>query len=251
LRTLIAFLTFCIISGVAYIINDIADVERDREHPKKRNRPIASGKLGVKEAAISAIILALGSLAASFYLNLFLGLIVLAYFLLNLSYSFCLKNIIIIDVFIIASGFVFRAIAGAAAIQVKISPWLVISTLFLALFLALSKRRAELTLLAKEAPGHRSILREYSFSLLDQMIMVTSTVSIVSYALYTFGSVHSDKLMWTIPFVVYGIFRYMYLINQKGKGGSLEEILFNDKPFLINIILWLATVGFILLYFSS
>lgn len=250
-KVLVAFVTFCALSSGIYLLNDIVDAQKDRLHPRKCVRPIASGHLRKGEAAAAAILLSLSALAVGFRLEPQLGFVLLAYFLLNLSYSFWLKKIVLLDILIIASGFVLRALAGAAAIPVYVSPWLLVVTGFLAIFLALTKRRAELLLLAKEAAASRPVLSEYSVTFLDQMIIITSTASLISYAIYTFNSTHSDKMMLTIPFVIYGIFRYLYLVHQQGMGGSPEQLLLSDRPFQVNLILYVATVMTILAYFNG
>lgn len=248
-KVTIAFFCFCALSSGGYLLNDIIDADRDRRHPHKRLRPIASGALGINKAGITAIILIVSALVIGFWLTTPLGCLLLTYFLVNLMYSFWFKRIVIIDVFIIASFFVIRAIAGAVVIDVEISSWLLFVTLFLALFLAFTKRRAELILVAENEQASRPVLAEYGLNFLDQMIMISATATIVSYALYTFSSRHSDKLMVTLPFVAYGIFRYLYLIYNSGMGEIPEEFL-RDRPFVLNLILYTATVIVILRYFG-
>jgi len=251
LRSLIAFLLFCLVAGSVYLINDIADIEKDKKHPEKSKRPIPSGELPIPVATAVAVVFSLGSLTAGFYLSLYLGVILGAYLFSNLLYSFWLEEIIIIDVFIISLGFVLRAIAGAVVIDVSISSWLVISTMFLALFLALNKRKAEFTFNQDQNYENSSILEEYTQRYLDQLILVVTTSIIVSYSLYTFNSIHSDQMLWTIPFVLYGVFRYMYLTEVKEYGGQLSDVLLKDKPLVIDILLWGASVVSILIYFNS
>lgn len=246
-----AFGIFCALSSSVYLINDLADIERDRCHPVKCRRPLASGRLSPAAAVVMAIALGLGGLALAALVNPSFLLLAVAYFGLNLAYSFVLKHLVIVDVFSIAIGFVLRAAAGAEAIMVAISPWLLICTILLALFLALSKRRHELQLLEGEAVNHRGILAEYSPYLLDQMISVVTASTAVSYCLYTMwpdtvAKFGTSNLVFTVPFVLFGIFRYLYLIHQKDQGGSPERIMVGDPPMLINLLLWLAAVAIIL-----
>ena len=247
LRTVLAFSIFCGLSGVVYLVNDVADLERDRLHPRKRLRPLASGALGTRAAV--AIAAGLGALCLG--LAPLLGLPFLAcsatYLLLNLAYSFRLKNAVILDVIAISLGFVLRASAGAMAISVRISDWLLVCTLLLALFLALSKRRHELVSLSDGASGHRAILAEYSPYLLDQMIAVVTASCLMAYCFYTMApetieKYKTDRLSWTIPFVLYGIFRYLYLVHQKEQGGSPTDVLLTDQPLLLDVFLWAVAV---------
>ena len=245
----IAFIIFCLLSGSVYTLNDLLDVKQDRTHPKKSQRPLASGKLQPPIAIVSGSILVLLSLANAFWLNTNFGFIALGYFILQIAYSTALKHIVILDVLAVSIGFVLRAIAGAEVINVPISSWLLVCTILLALFLSLGKRRHEIILLEDNAADHRKILFEYSPALLDQMISVVTASTVVAYALYTMSAetitkFQTDNLKYTIPFVLYGIFRYLYLIHQKSEGGSPEKILLNDRPLLINIILYLVTVWF-------
>jgi len=244
----LGFLLFCFLSSSVYLINDVLDIEADRQHPIKRMRAIASGEVPLSLAVILAILLALGSLACSFFLlgRLFLGIAAL-YWVLNLLYSKVLKHIVILDVLIIAIGFVLRAMAGAAAIEVPISNWLLLCTILLSLFLALSKRRHELVLLEGNATNHRAILREYSPYLLDQLIAVVTASTLMAYALYTMdpevqAELGTDKLIFTTPFVIYGIFRFLYLVHQKDQGGDTTETIVTDMPFALNIFLWVLSV---------
>ena len=246
-----AFAIFCVLSGVVYLLNDIADREADRQHPLKRFRPIASGALPVPVAIGWALGLGLGGLAAAFWLRPLFGVVATSYVLLLALYSWQLKHIVILDVLTIAIGFVMRAAAGAVAIAVPISHWLYVLTILLALFLALSKRRHELVLLANGATSHRRILAEYSPYLLDQMIAVVSASTIVAYAFYTvspetvqkFGT---DRLMLTLPFPLYGIFRYLYLVHLKEGGGSPADMLLTDRPLLLCVALWTVAVAIII-----
>lgn len=253
-KVIAAFLLFCAVSGSVYIINDIIDAEKDRNHPEKKKRPIASGKLGRIPAGIIAGFIIILSFFSAFLLHTEFGIICLVYFFMNLGYSFYLKNQVIVDVLTIAVGFVLRAVAGAVVIDVEISPWLLVCTLLLALFLGLCKRRNEL-MLANEMPSkHRLVLEEYSDELLDQMIAVVTASAFMSYALYTISEkvrteFHTTNLQFTIPFVLFGIFRYLYLVHKKNLGGSPELILLSDKPMIIDLSLWILSVTAIL-YFS-
>ena len=246
-----AFLVFCALSSVVYLINDVADRHADRQHPLKRNRPIASGALPVRVAIGAAIVLAAGALIAAFALRLSFGIVATAYLTLLAFYSGPLKHVVIIDVLTIAIGFVLRAVAGAVVIDVEIGHWLLIATVLLALFLALSKRRHELVLLAEGATSHRRILQEYSPYLLDQMISVVTASTLVAYAIATvspetiqkFGT---NKLGLTLPFPLYGIFRYLYLVHQKEGGGSPSDLLLNDRPLLACVALWAVAVALII-----
>ena len=240
------------LSGAVYIINDIADVEKDRLHPRKRLRPIASGRLSIKVAIVAACVLTVVSLACGFALSIPLGVVASAYFVIQLAYTFVLKHIVLIDVFTLAAGFVLRAVAGAVVIQVVISPWLYLVTVLLSLFLGFSKRRHELVLLSDQAGNHRQILREYTPELLEEILSVVTATTVMSYSLYTFTYDKLPKnhaMMLTIPFVLYGIFRYLYLVHLKNAGGSPEEILIGDRPFLFNVIAWMASVVAILYFF--
>ena len=249
----IAFIVFCLLSGSVYILNDLLDLQQDRAHPQKSKRPLASGRLKPSIAIISGIVLVVLSLTSAFWLNTSFALVALGYFILQIAYSTLLKHIVILDVLVISTGFVLRAFAGGEVIEVPISSWLLICTILLALFMALGKRRHEIILLEEDAVHHLKILYEYSPALLDQMISVATASTVIAYALYTMSAetiekFHTDNLKYTIPFVLYGIFRYLYLIHQKNEGGSPERILLNDKPLLLNIILYLITV-WLFLYF--
>jgi len=242
-KSVLAFVIFCALSGTVYLLNDVADLERDRLHPSKRLRPIASGALSPRAAALLALVLGLGSLGLSALLGLPFVLCAGLYLALNVLYSFRLKEIVILDVLSVSLGFVLRAVAGGVAIGVLISDWLLVCTLLLAMFLALAKRRHELVSLTTSATGHRKILAEYSPYLLDQMISVVTASCLTAYAFYTMApdtvqKYRTERLAWTIPFVLYGIFRYLYLVHQKEKGGSPTDILVTDRPLLLNVFLW-------------
>ncbi len=244
---LAAFVLFCALSGVVYLINDLVDRESDRRHPVKARRPIASGALPVGVAMGAAAVLGLGSLAAAFCLSPAFGVTAVAYVALQGLYSGPLKHVVIIDVLAIAIGFVLRAIAGAVVIPVPISQWLLVCTILLALFLALAKRRHELVLLADDAGGHRRILEEYSPYLLDQMIGVVTASTLIAYIFYTISPETQAKfgtgwLGLTIPFPLYGIFRYLYLVHRREGGGSPSDMLLNDRPLLVCVALWVVAV---------
>lgn len=241
-KATLAFLLFCLISSCVYILNDIIDVKKDRAHPKKKKRPIASGLISSKEAIIFLIILLPISLVASFKVDLFLGIIVLVYFLNNILYSLVVKHLVILDVMSIALGFLLRVVAGGVVIKVYISPWILLCTLLLSLFLGFSKRRHELMILQEEADSHRKILKEYSLEFIDNMLSIVTASTVMAYSLYTF-STNSENyyMMATIPFVLYGVFRYQYIIYQKQEGGSPEETVLSDIPLMINIFLWVVT----------
>ena len=246
-----AFLVFCLLSSGVYLINDLVDAERDRQHPTKRDRPIASGRLAPGVARTAAIGLVVISLAWAWAITWQFAVLALIYVLLNLAYTLRLKHVVILDVLCIAIFFVLRAAAGAAAIDVTISHWLLICTILIALFIALSKRRHELVLLSNGAGNHRASLMEYSPYLLDQMIAVVTASTLMAYILYTVDArtVHefgSDRLSYTIPFVIFGIFRYLYLVHQKGEGGNPDRIIVSDRQFLVNLLLWGMTVGLVI-----
>ena len=246
-RATAAFVVFCALSGVVYLINDVLDREADRRHPLKARRPIASGELPAGLAGLAAAVIGLAALAVAFSLGTAFGWTSVLYVALQGLYSGPLKHIVIIDVLTIAIGFVLRAAAGAIVIGVPISQWLLVCTILLALFLALAKRRHELVLLADQAAEHRRILGEYSPYLLDQMISVVTASTFLSYAFYTINPETVEKfgtsnLGLTIPFPLYGIFRYLYLVHQRKGGGSPSEMLLTDGPLLACVALWALTV---------
>ena len=245
-RTAAGFILFCLISSAVYIFNDLADVEADREHPEKKNRPIASGKLPVSTALTAGILLVIAALSLGFWLSPDFSLVLAVYFLINLAYSKWLKHILILDVLVLAAGFVLRVGAGVTIIHVeRFSPWLYVVMTLLALYLGFGKRRAELSLLATDASSHRKVLEGYSIPLLDQYIMIVSGTTIVAYSLYTFSAPNvpaNHTMMLTIPFVLYAIFRYLYLVQIKHAGGEPEEILLSDRPLQIALLLWALVV---------
>ena len=246
-RALLAFSLFCAASSAVYIFNDIRDREEDRKHPLKRHRPLASGQLGVTTAAVANVILALLAVAGGLVLGRETLAVVLAYLLLNLLYTIRLKKIVILDVMAVAIGFVLRVLGGGTAIPVVVSEWLLLCTIFVALFLAFSKRRHELTLLSDSAPDQRPVLARYGATFLDQMINVVTASSVLSYALYsitaeTLSRAQSRLMVYTIPFVLFGIFRYLYLIYQAPSRLNPTEALLRDLPFLVNIVVWAGLV---------
>jgi 4-hydroxybenzoate polyprenyltransferase len=248
-RSLAVFILFCMLSGSIYIINDILDVESDRNHPTKCKRPIASGKLPIRTAIISASLIILVTMPMAFVLSPVVGLIALTYFILNLAYSTRLKHVVLVDVMIIAAGFVLRVAAGVAVIQVeRFSPWLYVVTTLGALFIGFGKRRAELTLLEDKANSHRKVLDGYNLPFLDHLITVVSSATIMTYSLYTFSAPNvpaNHTMMLTIPFVMYGIFRYLYLIHVRQEGGAPEELLLTDRPLQMDIGFYGLAVLFI------
>ena len=251
LRVLEAFLLFTLLCGSVYIFNDLIDIEKDRCHPKKSQRPLASGKLKPTNAVLVSILLGVTALVFSFLLDLRFGMVVLSYLILQLAYTFSLKHIVILDVFSVAAGFVLRVLGGAVVIDVPVSTWLLICTMLLALFLSFCKRRHELVNLEAEAVNHRRSLKEYSSYLLDQMIAVVTASTLISYALYTMSEETVEKfgttnLRYTIPLVLFGIFRYLYLIHQKDEGGNPESIILKDKPMIFNIFFYVIIVSLFL-----
>ena len=251
MRTIAAFILLCLMSSAVYIMNDLADIEADRQHPEKKKRPLPAGKLNPNVARIAAIIFAVGSLAAGFALSFLLGWILLAYLVIQIGYTFWLKNMVLLDVLVVASGFILRIAAGVAVIEVqRFSPWLYVFGGFLALFMVLGKRRHELTLLGEGASSHRAILQEYNIELIDIMLTIVTTSAIAAYTLYTFladGLPENDAMMVTIPFVMYGIFRWLYLIHVRHEGGAPEEIVLRDRPLQIDLVLY-GILVFLILY---
>jgi len=245
-QALLAFAVFCALAGAVYLVNDLADLERDRLHPAKRTRPLASGELSPKLARAAAALLFVAALAAAWVLGPGFLVCAVAYPALGLAYSLGLKHVLILDVLAVALGFVLRAVAGAVAIGVHFSPWLLVCTLLLALFLALAKRRHELVTL-EDAASHRQILAEYSPYLLDQMIAVVTASCLTAYAFYTLApetveKYRTERLALTIPFVIYGIFRYLYLVHRRDLGGSPGDVLLTDRPLLVAVALCAATM---------
>ena len=242
LKSLAGFILFCLLSSSVYLINDVLDAPADRQHPEKRNRPIASGKLPVSVAITAAIVMIVVTIPAAFLLSVNFGWVTLAYFLINLAYSNWLKHIPLVDVMIIAAGFVLRVAGGVMLVVVeRFSPWLYVVTTLGALYIGFGKRRSELALLEKEANSHRRVFDGYTIPLLDQLILIVSSTTIIAYSLYTFSAPNlptNHSMMLTIPFVLYGVFRYLYLIQVKQSGGAPEELLLTDRPLQAAIALW-------------
>jgi 4-hydroxybenzoate polyprenyltransferase len=244
---LAAFAIFCALSGAIYLVNDVADRDKDRLHPKKRERPVAAGRLSVRLALGVALMLVVVALAAASQISTGFVLVAVAYVVLLSAYSVWLKHVVIVDVLTVAVGFVLRALAGTLAIDVAISGWLLICTILIALFLALGKRRHEYLTLEADAARHRPILAEYSAGLLDQMIAVVTASTVTAYALYTMSpetvaKFHTQLLPVTLPFVLYGIFRYLYLLYRRQLGGNPSELFLNDRALLVNTACWVAAV---------
>jgi 4-hydroxybenzoate polyprenyltransferase len=246
-----AFAIFCGLSSAVYLVNDVADRETDRQHPVKRKRPIAAGLVSVSVALGAAAIVGAAAVGSAFLMSAQLGIVASLYLILMMLYSGPLKHIVIVDVLTIAIGFVLRAVAGAVAIDVTISHWLFVCTILLALFIALAKRRHELVLLADGAVSHRPILGEYSAYLLDQMIVVVAASTLISYVFYTISAETTVKfgtslLGLTIPFPLYGLFRYLYLVHKREGGGNPADLLINDRPLLACVTLWVVAVVLII-----
>ncbi len=242
LRTIGGFFLFSLISSAVYIINDIEDIEADRQHPKKKHRPLPSGKLSIPAAWTAAILLVLLVIPLGYLLSPMFAVVMGLYFVMNLAYTKWLKHIPIVDVMIIAAGFVLRVGAGVTIIQVeRFSPWLYVVTTLLSLYLGFGKRRAELALLSQGAGSHRKVLEGYTIPLLDQYITIVSATTIVSYSLYTFSAPNlpaNHTMMLTIPFFVYIIFRYLYIIQFTNNAGAPDEVLLTDRPMQFSIVLW-------------
>jgi len=251
IRTITAFLLLCVMSSAVYLMNDLSDIEGDRQHPTKRFRPLPAGELSPTVAAVTAVIFAAGSLVAGYFLSREFALILLLYLLSQIAYTFWLKNVVLLDVLVVALGFILRIAAGVAVIEVeRFSPWLYLFGGFLALFLVLGKRRHELVLLGEDAEKHRKILQEYNLDLIDRMLGLVTTSVLVFYSLYTFladGLPANHTMMLTIPFLMYGIFRYLYLIHVRHEGGAPEEIALRDRPLQVTIALFALTV-FLVIY---
>jgi len=254
---LAAFLIFCALSGAVYLLNDVSDREADRLHPGKSQRPVAAGALSAGAALSWAVALIGAGVAVAFWLQPAFGWGAAAYVALQALYTSVLKHVVILDVMAIAMGFVLRAVAGGLVIEVPVSDWLLVCTILLALFLGLSKRRHELTLLAAGATGHRRILEEYDPYLLDQMIAVVAASTLVAYIIYCLSPETTDRfgthwLVLTVPFPIYGIFRYLYLVHRKDAGGSPSDALLNDRPLMTCVAVWgLAVAAIIYRPFGS
>jgi len=249
--TTAGFFLFCFVASGIYLFNDIIDLKNDRLHPTKSKRPLASGKLKVSTAAAAATFFSALGVVLAFLLRLEFGILLLGYLVLNIAYSFRIKNLVILDVMTISAGFVLRVLAGALLINVPTSEWLIICTVLLSLFLGFSKRRHELTILEGEADTHRSVLQHYSPYYLDQIIGIVTASTVMSYALYTISDetikkFNTSNLIYTVPFVLYGIFRYLYLVHKKEEGGNPTKLAVTDLPLLMNIVLWIITAAFII-----
>lgn len=245
LPSLAAFFIFSLASSAVYIINDIMDVESDRAHPKKKYRPIASGEISVKQAMIFLVLLVIIIIAGLLFLKPIFGVVIVLYFITNLLYSLKVKSIVLLDVFFISFGFMLRVLGGAAAISVPISSWMILTTIFISLFLAISKRRGELSQVINQdnIEKQRKVLKEYSVEFADQLNTIAAAGTIISYALYTVSdktvnTFGTDKLIYTTPFVIYGIFRYMYLMHQKNLGESPTGIVTKDLPIILGVLGW-------------
>lgn len=253
LRGFAAFTVFALISSCAYILNDLLDIEKDRAHPTKRNRPLPSGQLASSTAWVALGVFLIISLVSAFFINQWFALIVALYFINNIVYSTSVKNMVILDVFSIAAGFVLRAMGGAVAIGVPISPWLYILTALLSLFLGISKRRHEVHLLKAGSGSFRKVLNDYSVPMLEEMLNVVTASTVIAYSIYTFVAEslpENHAMMLTIPFVVYGIFRYLYLVHS-GQDAPPDEMLLKDRPLIATVIFWGISVLLILYGFGS
>lgn len=238
---LLAFAVFCALSGAVYAANDVLDVEEDRKHPEKRSRPVASGDIPVRSAITFAALLAVVGLAVGFWIGVGVGIAGTAYIALQAVYTTFLKHLSILDVMSISGGFVLRALAGVAAVGSPISPWLIVCTGLLTLFLGFSKRRHELASLGDGAVGHRRNLKDYSVPVLDEMMNIMLSATIIAYSMYTFFEYENRFMMASIPFVIYGVFRYMLLVHRDG-GGNPDTLLLQDRPLQVTLLLWLAVV---------
>lgn len=241
-RAGVGFLLLCLMSSAVYLMNDLADIESDRQHPTKRFRPLPAGQLSPAVARVASVVFALGSLVIAYFLSPAFALVLLLYLILQIAYTFRLKKVVLLDVLAVSAGFVLRIAAGVTVIDVqRFSPWLYVFGGFLALFMILGKRRHELVLLGADAGKHRSILKEYNLDLLDRLMGIVTTSAIVSYSLYTFlaeGLPDNNVMMLTILPVMYGIFRYMYLIHVRQEGGAPEEVLLRDRPMQLTLIIY-------------
>jgi 4-hydroxybenzoate polyprenyltransferase len=249
-RTAAGFVLLCLMSGTVYVINDLADIEQDRNHPRKQHRPLAAGQLGMGTARIAAVVIPAVALPLGFLLDVGLGAILTGYLVVQMAYSLWLKDFVIIDVMVVASGFLLRVAAGVPLVEAeRFSPWLYVCMTLLALLIGFGKRRHELVLLEENASGHRQALADYNLSLLDHIISVVTASTLLAYALYTFSAPNlprNQTMMLTIPFVLYGIFRYLYLMHVRGLGGAPEEIVLSDRALQIAILLWGLSVVVVL-----
>lgn len=248
-RNMLAFVLFCLFSSAVYLVNDLADIENDRKHQTKRHRSLPSGRLQPRVAVAAASLFSLISIPIAFLLNWDYGLVAVVYLITMMAYSLLLKHLVIVDVLVVSAGYVLRVAAGVIVTGVPFSPWLYVCTTLLALFISFSKRRHELLILAEAADEHRATLHEYTPRLLDEMISVVTSTTVIAYSLYTFSAPNlpaNHSMMLTIPFVLYGIFRYLYLIHVRNEGGTPEDLVFKDKPLLLDIALWGLTALLVL-----
>lgn len=254
-KTMAGFVLLCLISGAVYIVNDLADIEQDRQHPEKCKRPLPSGQLSTRVALAAAVVMPLLGLPLGFLLDPIFGGLLTGYLLIQLAYSFWLKNIVIVDVMLVASGFILRVAAGVPLVKAeRFSPWLYICMMLLALLIGFGKRRHELVLLKENANMHRQSLQDYNLPLLDHIISIVTASTLLAYALYTFSAPNlppNHTMMLTLPFVLYGIFRYLYLIHVKGMGGAPEEIALSDRPLQATVVLWGLSVIIVMYVFRS
>lgn len=252
------FFAFCLVSGAVYAFNDVLDLSADRVHPKKKSRPLPSGRITVAEALLVAAVLALVGLTGAFLISLRFGVIVAAYLVTNLIYSLGLKRMVILDVLLLSAGFVYRAVGGVAIVEnflsdIYLSYWLILCAFFLSLFLALAKRRREIALLGDAAAAHRASLADYSLQMIDHLLSALTAATLLAYSLYTISDdtlAHygTRDLFWTIPFVAYGLFRYLYLIYNRNEGGDPAGLLLRDRPTLVNVMLWVLATA-VIVYF--
>lgn len=253
-QTVAGFCLLCLVSGTVYLVNDLVDVEKDRNHPQKSQRPLASGRVGKGPAVAAAVLIPTVALPLAYLLQPGFAAILAGYLLIQMAYSFWLKNFVIIDVMLIATGFLLRVASGVPLVDAeRFSPWLYICMTLLALLVGFGKRRHELTLLKENANAHRQSLEEYNLTLLDHTISVVTATTLLSYALYTFSAPNlppNNAMMLTIPFVLYAIFRYLYLLHVKGVGGAPEEVVLSDRPLQFAVVFWAMSVVLIMYYLA-
>ncbi len=253
IKTVLGFFLLCLVSGMVYLLNDLVDVEKDRQHPTKRYRPLPSGQVSIPAAVTAGLVILVLSLPLCFLLSFEFGLIVVGYLLLQVAYSLVLKNVVIVDVLALAAGFVLRVAAGVVLVEAeRFSPWIYVVTVLLALFLGLGKRRQEIVLLKDHAVNTRTILNQYNLPFLDEMMAIVTTGTIMTYALYTFSAPNlpqNHTMMLTIPFVIYGIFRYLYVIHVQGDGGAPDEVILTDRALQMDVVLFGLSVVVILYLF--
>lgn len=250
-HSLFAFLAFCFASSAVYIFNDLLDKEKDRHHPVKKDRPIPRGDIGTGTAVIILVLLLIGSGVISVLINIPTLIVIMTYVVLNTLYSLFLKNMVILDAMIISLGFVLRVVAGGVAIEVVLTNWILLATLFISLFIGFGKRRHELLLMNSHSGEHRPVLEKYNVQLLDYMMLISVTLTIITYSLYTLdegvvAKFGTNKLIYTVPFVIYGLFRYLYLIYKRESGADPSDVVLGDKSIIINVIIWGAMIVAIL-----